>query len=128
LSFLPLLDKAAKMDISAILQRRDRASFDQLYGRYAGMLFGILSRMVEEDAAAERLLLETFVAVWKSPDEFDGKPDSLFIRMLQVARAKAAEYLRQADAEDRQPGADQKEARTHSLQRESTGQKQYSDW
>src|ERR1051325_11672073 len=95
-----LLNKAAEMDIAVILRKRDRQSFDWLYDRYAGMLLGIIRKMVEENTIAERLLLETFVAVWKSLDEFDGRAGGLFIWMLRIARAKVAEYIRHGQQED----------------------------
>jgi len=114
------------MDITSVLRQRDRQSFDWLYGQYAGMLFGILRKIVEENTIAERLLHETFVEAWKSLDKFDGKTGDLFIWMLRIARAKAAGYVRPGDQQNQLRGKNKIGARTRSAQQRPTGQKQYS--
>ena len=56
------------------------------------MLFGIMRRVVKENAVAERLLLETFVEAWKGLDEFDGTKSCFFVWLLQIAQAKTGGY------------------------------------
>ena len=116
------------MDITAILRQRDRQSFNWLYDRYAAMLFGIILRMVEENAIAESLLQETFVEAWKSLEEFDGKNGDLFIWMLRIARVKAKGYIRYRGQEEQRGGNNSKEFWTSSFHQQMTGQKQYSNY
>jgi len=79
------------MDVKAVLLQRDRQSFDWLYGRYAGVLLGVIRKMVAESSAAESLLLETFVTAWRSLDQFEGTSNDIFSWMLRIARHKIAE-------------------------------------
>lgn len=81
------------MDITAIRRQRDRASFDCLYNQYAAMLFGIILRIVENNAVAENVMKDTFIDAWRMLDQFDETKGSLFTWMLRIARAKATKYL-----------------------------------
>ena len=83
------------MDTAAILRKRDRQSFDWLYSRYSPLLFGLIRKMAGDDAAAESLLLQTFVATWNTLDSFEGADNDLVLRMLRIARAKVAEHANQ---------------------------------
>jgi RNA polymerase sigma-70 factor (ECF subfamily) len=110
-----------------MLRQRNRQSFDWLYNQYGGMLFGLIRRMVSEDAVAEELLLETFVAAWKSLDQFDGTSGSLLTWMLRIARAKAVQYAGHNNQKGLQPEAHKTEFWKASAQQHSAGQKQYSN-
>ena len=115
------------MDVIAILKQRDRQTFDWLYRQYAGVLFGIIRKQVEEKVAAENLLLETFVTAWRNLDEFDGRSGSLFIWMLRIARTKVAEYTRDEKQENQQREVNNNEIWMPSFQQQTAGQKQYSN-
>jgi RNA polymerase sigma-70 factor (ECF subfamily) len=109
------------MDLAAILRQRDRQSFDWLYSQYAPLVFGMILKMVKENAAAENLLLETFVAVWRDLDEFDAKNGTLPAWILRIARTRANEYIRNNDQEAQQ--------RLHNMEELwiSSRQRQYSN-
>jgi DNA-directed RNA polymerase specialized sigma24 family protein len=105
------------MDISTLLRHRNRQSFDWLYDQYAGSLLSVIRKMVNEKAEAEKLLLETFVAVWNSLEEFEGDDDRIFIWMLHIARAKVAEYENRGWNEDHVAITNNNKVWTPSLQK-----------
>ena len=113
------------MDISAILQRRDRQSFDWLYSQYAGTLFGAIRKMVAENVKAEKLLQETFVSVWASLDQFEGKSGELLLWMLRIARARVDEYITHCDGESHHQQEKNSEFWKASSQPKQAGRKQY---
>ena len=112
------------MDISAVLQRRDRQSFDWLYDRYAGALFGAIRKMVVEKIKAEKLLVETFVKVWESLDQFEEKKDDLLLWIIRIARARVDEYIRHSNSRAHHHDARNREFWRTSSQSKHAGQKQ----
>lgn len=73
---------------------RDRASFEQLYDRYAGVLFSTAYRVLNDQEAAEDVLQDVFIQIWdKAPtyDEGRGKP---LTWAVTLTRNKAIDRLR----------------------------------
>lgn len=108
------------MDFPVILQQRNRQSFDWLYDKYAASLLSVILRIVGEGAVAERILLETYVAAWASLDEPEVKSQCIFVWMVQIARAKAAEHLSHA-AESHDTITNNNTIWTPSLQKRTEG-------
>ncbi len=55
----------------------DRASFEQFYDRFSRVLFSIAYRLLRNEQAAEDVLQEVFVQIWKKAPLYDptrGKP------------------------------------------------------
>jgi len=49
----------------------DPAAFERLLGRYRRMLFGYLRRMLQDEALAEEVLIETFYKVHRAAPEYE---------------------------------------------------------
>jgi RNA polymerase sigma-70 factor, ECF subfamily len=87
----------SKIDMNALLellQKRDNQGFSILYDRYSTALYGIIFKIVRDEAEAENLLQDTFVKIWKNIEKYKPEKGTLFTWMLNIARNTALDFLR----------------------------------
>ena len=75
------------------LVRGDSAALTPLYDRHARAIFTFLCRLTGDEAAAEDLLQETFLASWHSARRFHGH-SSVRTWLFGIAHNKAGHWLR----------------------------------
>ncbi len=80
----------------AELRTGSKAAFAQLYDDYAPALFGVLKKMVREEAMAEDLLQDAFVKIWRNIHTYDASKGRLFTWLLNICRNLAIDQLRSA--------------------------------
>ncbi|MGH7969392.1 MAG: sigma-70 family RNA polymerase sigma factor [Limisphaerales bacterium] len=85
-------------DLASRLRARDAGAMRELYDRYWRLVYSLILRMVRNSAAAEDLVQETFLRVWNRMQAFDQERGALGPWVLMVARSRAIDYLRSADA------------------------------
>src|ERR1044071_2936130 len=73
---------------------RDLDAADTLYRRFAGRIYGLGLVMLGSDAAAQDLVQDTFVKLWRSAERFDARRGKLETWVLLVARSLAIDALR----------------------------------
>lgn len=76
----------------------DRRAFAELYRRTSAHLFGVVLRIQRDRAAAEDLLQEVFVSVWKHAAGFDAARSQPLTWLTSIARNRAIDGLRRASA------------------------------
>ncbi len=76
------------------LKDREEQAFEQLYNDYAPMLFGIILRIVDNQADAENLLQDCFVKIWMNIAQFDPQKGWLATWMINIARNCAIDFMR----------------------------------
>lgn len=79
----------------------DRRAFAQLYERTSGHLFAVVLRIQRDRAQAEDLLQEIYVSVWKAASGFDAARAQPLTWLTHIARNKAIDSLRRAQAQPR---------------------------
>ena len=72
----------------------DEGALSLLYDRYTPMLFGTLVRILRDDQAAEEVLQDIFLQLWRNAGQFDAARGSLGGWLLVVARNRAISRLR----------------------------------
>lgn len=77
-----------------LLKLRTRESFTELYDKYSPALYGIISKIINDAIAAEDVLQEAFVKIWKNIDNYTEEKGTLFTWTLSIARHTAIDYLR----------------------------------
>jgi RNA polymerase sigma-70 factor (ECF subfamily) len=93
------------MDGDATLQqllertgRGDHAAFAEVYRRTQAHLFGLAHRMLQREQAAEDVLQEAFVNIWKSAGSYRARVDGRDIQpmtwLIAIVRNKALDALR----------------------------------
>lgn len=75
-----------------------------LYDRYSGIVYATALRVLGETAAAEDVLQEIFMQLWRNPSAFDSSRGNLAAWLGVIARHRAIDVLRkrrpQTDLED----------------------------
>lgn len=69
-------------------------SFTLLYEAYSPALYGVLLRLVHDQARAEDLLQDAFIKIWSNRHNFDPKQGRLFTWLLTITRHVALDELR----------------------------------
>jgi RNA polymerase sigma-70 factor (ECF subfamily) len=91
-------------ELSQLLARAglgDRAAFARLYERSSGHLFAVVLRIQRDRAVAEDLLQEIYVSVWKAAASFDAARSQPLTWLTHIARNRAIDSLRRAQAQPR---------------------------
>ena len=81
-------------ELVCMLKQRTRESFAELYDKYSPALYGIICKIINDATAAEDVLQEAFVKIWKNIDNYTEEKGSLFTWVLSIARHTAIDYLR----------------------------------
>jgi RNA polymerase sigma factor (sigma-70 family) len=66
------------------LKNKSLEAFSMLYDRYAGALYGFISRTYPNTTQAEALLQEVFVRIWKDIDCYDPSKEKLFTWIFRI--------------------------------------------
>jgi RNA polymerase sigma-70 factor (ECF subfamily) len=104
---LPSVDaKAGTSDavlVSAV-RAGDQSAMAQLYDRYSSVVYAVALRVLGDTGAAEDLLQEVFMQLWRKPEAFDAARGSLPAWLTVITRNRAIDTLRkrhpQADLEE----------------------------
>jgi RNA polymerase sigma-70 factor (ECF subfamily) len=87
----PSLDDA---ELLARVQRGDEPAMAGLYDRYSRIVYSIALRVLRDPAAAEDVMQEIFMQVWRNPDSFVAARGSLGGWLSVVARNRSIDTLR----------------------------------
>ena len=91
-------------DLAAALSRSalgDRAAFKHVYALSSGHLFAVILRIQRDRDLADDLLQEVYVSVWKAAGSFDASRAQPMTWLTHIARNKAIDSLRRAQAQPR---------------------------
>jgi RNA polymerase sigma-70 factor (ECF subfamily) len=70
----------------------------ELYDAYAAAIHGVVLRLLGDAERAEEVLQDTFLRVWRSAADYDEGKGRPFTWMVNIARNRAIDVLRSADA------------------------------
>jgi RNA polymerase sigma-70 factor (ECF subfamily) len=82
---------------SALIERimtGDEGALSALYDRYSGMLYAMLLRILKDTGAAEEVLQDLFLQLWRGAARFDASRGSLGGWLLVIGRNRALSRLR----------------------------------
>ncbi|MEN3971862.1 sigma-70 family RNA polymerase sigma factor [Sphingomicrobium sp. XHP0235] len=74
----------------------DRAAFRDLYRRTSAKLFGIVLRICGESSAAEDVMSEAYLTIWKRAESYEPGRVSPITWLSTIARNKAIDWRRRA--------------------------------
>jgi len=83
----------AMLLLSSIRSGNERA-MAELYDRYSSIVYSVALRVLGNTAAAEDILQEVFMQLWRSPDVFDATRGSFPGWLAVIARNRAIDSLR----------------------------------
>jgi RNA polymerase sigma-70 factor (ECF subfamily) len=82
---------------SALIEKMrmgDEAALSTLYDRYSAMLFAMLVRILRDQQAAEEVLQDIFLQLWRNAAQFDAARGSLPAWLMVIGRNRAISRLR----------------------------------
>jgi len=86
------------------LKSGDQAAMAQLYDRYSSVVYAVALRVLGDTGAAEDVLQEVFLQLWRKPTAFDSARGSLGSWLAVITRNRAIDFLRkrrpETDIED----------------------------
>lgn len=91
-------------ELAALLSRSalgDRAAFADVYRRTSAHLYAVLLRIQRDRDLAADLLQEVYVSAWKAAASFDTQQSQPLTWLTHIARNKAIDSLRRAQAQPR---------------------------
>jgi RNA polymerase sigma-70 factor (ECF subfamily) len=71
-----------------------------VYDRYRGIVYAVALRVLGNTTAAEDVLQEVFLRLWRNPDAFDAGRGRLPAWLAVIARNRSIDYLRKRPPED----------------------------
>ena len=87
-------EAALEAGLLARIGTGDRTAFRDLYARYSGPLFALAVRLVGDRGAAEELLQDAFVKIWRHAATYDARLARPFTWAVIVQRRTCFDHLR----------------------------------
>jgi RNA polymerase sigma-70 factor (ECF subfamily) len=81
------------------LRSGDESAMAPLYDRYSSIVYSVALRVLTDTAAAEDVLQEVFMQLWRNPDRFDANRGALAPWLAVIARNRAIDALRKRHPE-----------------------------
>ena len=110
------LDRLADEDLVARVADGDAGAFEIVYDRHAKVAFSLAFRLLGERAAAEDLVQDAFLSVWRGADRFSPALGSVRTWVLSIVHHRGIDRLRSSAASARRELALQQEARVGAQQ------------
>lgn len=85
-------------DLLALVARGDEAAFERLYDLMAGSVFGLIRRVVRDQAQSEEVFQEVMLEVWRTATRFDPGKGSANTWILTLTHRRAVDRVRSAQA------------------------------
>ncbi|MFJ2558988.1 MULTISPECIES: sigma-70 family RNA polymerase sigma factor [unclassified Streptomyces] len=79
------------------LARGEAAALGELYDRYASLVHSLAHRVLDDDAAADRVTRDVFGHVWENLDTYDPRQGSLRSWVANVTQDLAVRRLRESE-------------------------------
>jgi RNA polymerase sigma-70 factor, ECF subfamily len=88
--------KSLKTDASMVSAIRscDESAMAHLYDRYSPIVYSVALRVLGDTGAAEDILQEIFLQLWRNPELFDSSRGNLGAWLSVIARNRAIDTLR----------------------------------
>jgi RNA polymerase sigma-70 factor (ECF subfamily) len=98
---LSFADAKENSDATLILSVRsgDQRAMGELYDRYSSLVYSVALRVLGDTGAAEDILQEVFMQLWRKPTVFDSARGSLAAWLAVIARNRAIDAIRKRKPE-----------------------------
>jgi RNA polymerase sigma-70 factor (ECF subfamily) len=75
-------------------RQRDQDAFARLYDRYSPLVYSVALRVLRNPSAAEDVLHDIFLQLWRSPEKFDSARGNCASWLAVIARNRAIDGTR----------------------------------
>lgn len=104
------IERLADEDLVGRVAAGDAAAFEVVYDRHARVAYSLAFRLLGDRAAAEDLVQDAFLSVWRGADRFSPALGSVRTWVLSIVHHRGIDRLRTAAASARRELALQREA------------------
>jgi len=93
--------QAISPDLTAVIAVKsgDQSAMAELYDRYSAVVYAVALRVLGDTMAAEDVLQEVFLQLWRNPSAFDATRGSLGAWLAVISRNRAIDALRKRKPE-----------------------------
>ena len=87
--------KGASPDLATVtaMKSGNQSALAELYDRYSGIVYAVALRVLGDTGAAEDVLQDVFLQLWRNPGAFDAARGSLGAWLAVITRNRAIDYL-----------------------------------
>jgi RNA polymerase sigma factor (sigma-70 family) len=72
----------------------DRSAFEELYRRYGSGAYGLALRVTAQDALAQEVVQDAFLALWRAPEAYDPSRGAFRTFFLSLVHHRAVDAVR----------------------------------
>ena len=101
------LTHLADEDLMQLVRRGDAEAFEVVYERHATVAFSLAHRMTQSRNAAEDVVQEAFLSLWRSGARYDRARGSVRTWILGIVHHRAIDALRRASVHSRRRSDDE---------------------
>jgi RNA polymerase sigma-70 factor (ECF subfamily) len=88
------LDRLGDEELMALVDEKHAGAFERFYDRQSGAAFSLAHRIVGDRTAAEDVIQEAFLSIWRSKARYDPSRGSVRSWTLGIVRNRAIDALR----------------------------------
>jgi RNA polymerase sigma-70 factor, ECF subfamily len=101
------LRELADEDLMALVRHGEARAFEVIYDRHCGVAFSLAYRMCGTRSAAEDVVQESFLSLWRSGARYDRTRGSVRTWVLGIVHNRAIDSLRRSTNHDRRRASDE---------------------
>lgn len=79
------------------LRAQDQGAFEDAYAEYSSAAYGVALRVLRQDAIAQEVVHDAFLALWRAPEAFDPAKGSLRTFLLSLTHHRAVDAVRREE-------------------------------
>ena len=87
-------DRAIELELLERIATRERAAFEQLYSRYANILYATAMKFLKEDADAQDVVQDVFIQIWDKAKLYDPAKGKPLTWALTMTRNRSIDRIR----------------------------------
>jgi RNA polymerase sigma-70 factor (ECF subfamily) len=87
-------------NLVAAIRSGDQTAMAALYDRYSSIVYSVALRVLGDTGAAEDILQDVFMQLWRNPNAFDSSRGSLGAWLAVITRNRAIDSLRKRRPEN----------------------------
>lgn len=101
------VQRMADEELMRLVRAGDPQAFAVVYDRHCGSAFSLAYRMCGTRAAAEDVVQESFLSLWRSGGRYDASRGSVRTWLLGIVHNRSIDGLRRATVHDRRRASDE---------------------
>jgi RNA polymerase sigma-70 factor (ECF subfamily) len=85
------------LDLYRRVSAGDRGAFEELYRRYGGAAYGLALRVTAQEALAQEVVQDAFLALWRAPEAYDPSRGAFRSFFLSLVHHRAVDTVRREE-------------------------------